>query len=155
MQRHRGSRRQFGRSGGPYALSCALTLSERLTACGVIAGVGATSPFVSFLGQWLPWLLTPLARQRFRDHDIASRSLGRFADRWVQPDRECLQRPGVRETMIASLTEAFRQGSRGAARDGTLLAGAPWGIPLHAITFAPLLFWHVNVMQTSPSPPHA
>jgi fermentation-respiration switch protein FrsA (DUF1100 family) len=44
--------------------------------------------------------------------------------------------------MIASLTEAFRQGSRGAARDGTLLAGAPWGISLPEVTFTPLLFWH-------------
>jgi pimeloyl-ACP methyl ester carboxylesterase len=128
--------------GGPYALACAHAIPHRLTACGMIAGVGATTGLVSFLGLWLPWLLTPMARKRFRDREHASRSLARFAERWVQRDRESLRRPGVRETMIASLTEAFRQGSRGAARDGTLLAGAPWGISLHEITFAPVLLWH-------------
>jgi hypothetical protein len=49
----------------------------------------------------------------------------------AEPDREILEQPGVLETLIASLTEAFREGYRGAALDGTLLAGRPWGIPLH------------------------
>jgi pimeloyl-ACP methyl ester carboxylesterase len=127
--------------GGPYALACAHGIGERLTACGIISGVGAISPFVSFLALWLPWLLTPLARHRFRNHEHASRALTRFAHRWVDPDRKILEQPDVGETLIASLVEAFRQGSRGAAFDGMLL-GRPWGIPLHQVAFAPLFLWH-------------
>jgi pimeloyl-ACP methyl ester carboxylesterase len=96
--------------GGPYALACAHAIPERLTACGIIAGVGPTSRATAFLALWLPWLLTPLARRRFRGHDHASRSLTRFARGWVEPDRATLDKPGVRATIIASLTEAFRQG---------------------------------------------
>jgi hypothetical protein len=90
---------------------------------GIIAGVGPTSRAMAFLAVWLPWLLTPLARRRFRGHDHASRSLARFARGWVEPDRATLDKPSVRATIIASLTEAFRQGYQGAALDGTLLAG--------------------------------
>jgi hypothetical protein len=108
---------------------------------------------MAFLALWLPWLLTPPARRRFRDHDHASRSLARFARGWVEPDRAPLDKPGVRAIIIASLTEAFRQGYQGAALDGTLLAGRPWGIPLHQLTFAPVILWHSGrVRNATPAP---
>jgi pimeloyl-ACP methyl ester carboxylesterase len=136
--------------GGPYALACAYSLAERLTACGVISGVGPTSRLASFLALWLPWLLTPLAQHRLRDHERASQSLTRAAHKWVEPDRESLNQPCVRETMIASLMEAFQQGHKGAALDGALLAGRWPGIPLQQITFQPLRLWHGRLDPTVP-----
>ena len=35
--------------GGPYALACAYKISNRLTACGVVSGVGHTGRLLSFL----------------------------------------------------------------------------------------------------------
>jgi pimeloyl-ACP methyl ester carboxylesterase len=40
--------------GGPYALACAHKIPQRLTACGIISGVGHINPFLAFLSQWLP-----------------------------------------------------------------------------------------------------
>jgi pimeloyl-ACP methyl ester carboxylesterase len=87
--------------GGPYALACAHAIPKRLTACGIVAGVGPTSRLVSFLALWLPWVLTPLAWRRFRDQGHASRALTRFAHRWPEPDRTALGEPGVREALLA------------------------------------------------------
>ncbi len=41
-------------------------------------------------------------------------------------DAEVIRRPDIWEILLAALTEAFRQGSQGAAHDVVLL-GRPWG----------------------------
>jgi pimeloyl-ACP methyl ester carboxylesterase len=66
--------------GGPYALACAYRIPQRLTACGIIAGVGHTSRFRSFLSLWLPWLLLPIARRFFRN-EVLSRRRSSLLDR--------------------------------------------------------------------------
>jgi pimeloyl-ACP methyl ester carboxylesterase len=127
--------------GGPYALACAYTIPRRLTASGIVAGVGPSGRLLSFLSLWLPWLLLPMTRRFFRDEDQARTSLTRLARSWVEPDRKALSLPGVSETMAASLVEALRQGAKGAAYDGVLL-GRPWGFKLEAIAFPRLYLWH-------------
>lgn len=47
-------------------------------------------------------------------------------------DAEVIRRPDIREILLAALTEAFRQGSQGAAHDVVLL-GRPWGFALTGI----------------------
>ena len=68
---------------------------------------------------------------RSMHRDITSRP-GRTIDaiaRAMSPaDAEIIRRPDIREILIADITEAFRQGSQGAARDVVLL-GRPWGFP--------------------------
>lgn len=127
--------------GGPYALACAYKIPNRLTACGIVSGVGPSGRLLSFLSLWLPWLLLPITRRLFRYEDQARTSLRRLARRWVEPDRKALTLPGVSETMAASLVEALRQGAKGAAYDGMVL-GHPWGFELEAIAFARLYLWH-------------
>jgi pimeloyl-ACP methyl ester carboxylesterase len=127
--------------GGSYTLACASTIPQRLTACGIIAGVGPSGRLLSFLSLWLPWLLLPMTRRFFRDEDQARTSLTRLARRWVEPDSKALSLPGVSETMAASLVEALRQGAKGAADDGVLL-GRSWGFKLEAIAFPRLYLWH-------------
>ena len=99
--------------GGPYALACACKIPNRLTACGIVSGVGPSGRLLSFLSLWLPWLLLPMTRRFFRDEDQARTSLTRVARRWVEPDKEALSSPGVSETMAASLVEQLRQGAKG------------------------------------------
>jgi pimeloyl-ACP methyl ester carboxylesterase len=127
--------------GGPYALACAYKIAQRLTACGIIAGVGQSGRFLSFLSLWLPWLLLPLTRRFFQEEEQARKSLVWVARRWVEPDRQALSRTYVSEIMAASLVEALRQGAKGAAYDGMLL-GRPWGFKPEAIAFPRIYLWH-------------
>lgn len=137
--------------GGPYALACAYKIPHRLTACGIVAGVGRTDPFRSFLSMWLPWLMLPVARRFFRSEEQARKSLTLAARRWVEPDRRSLRLPGIRELMAASLVEALCQGTRGTAYDGTLLAGGRlWGFRLEDITFPRLHLWHGELDKEVP-----
>ncbi len=127
--------------GGPYALASASAMPQRLTACGVIAGVGHTGGWLSFLSMWVPWLVLPLVRRLFQDEGRAERSLAQTARGWVAPDRRALALPGVSAIMAASLVEALRPGARGAAYDGVIL-GRPWEVALEEIAFPRVYLWH-------------
>ncbi|HLO28877.1 MAG TPA: alpha/beta hydrolase [Anaerolineales bacterium] len=127
--------------GGPYALACAYKIPQRLTACGIVAGVGHINPFLSFLSRWLPWLLLPITRRFFRDEVQAQKMLTRFAAMWAEPDRKSLRQPGIKELLAASLVEAESQGSRGSAYDGALL-GRSWGFKPEDIQFPSIYLWH-------------
>lgn len=135
--------------GGPYALACAYKIPQRLTACGVIAGVGRLSLLLANLSQWLPWILLPMTKRYFRDEEQARQSLIRFGEKWAAPDQESLQQVGVRELMAASLVEALRPGTRGAAYDGALL-GRSWGFKLEEIDFPEIDLWHGGFDQEVP-----
>lgn len=128
--------------GGPYALACSYKIPERLTACGVVSGVGRISPFLSFLSMWLPWLVLPITRGFFRNQEQAEKTLKRFAQRWIKSDRSALDVGDTIKTMAASLVEGLRQGTKGAARDGMLLGNSNWGFRPRDITFPKLYLWH-------------
>jgi pimeloyl-ACP methyl ester carboxylesterase len=131
--------------GGPYALACAWLLSGRVVKAAVISGVG---PFqVPGITKGMRWQnrvgfgwgsrWPPLARALMRSMQRGiTRRPGQMADaiaRAMSPaDAEIIRRPEVREILIAEITEAFRQGIRGAAWDVVLL-GRPWGFPLAGI----------------------
>lgn len=135
--------------GGPYALACAYKIPQRLTACGIAAGVGHMGHFLAFLAQWLPYLLLPITGRFFRDEQQAQKSLLRFARNWVEPDRKSFLLPGIAEIMAASLVEAAREGARGAAYDGALL-GRDWGFKLEEITFPKIYLWHGELDKQVP-----
>ncbi len=128
--------------GGPYALACAYKIPGRLISCGIVSGVGRTSLFLSFLSMWLPWLLLPLTKRSFQDDEHAKQLLTKASQRWVEPDKEALSVPGVTEIMAASLAEAIRHGTKGAAYDGTLIGSRNWGFRLEDITLSNLYLWH-------------
>jgi pimeloyl-ACP methyl ester carboxylesterase len=135
--------------GGPYALACAYKIPQRLTACGTVAGVGNTGRLLSFLAQWVPYLLLPATSRFFRDEEQAQKTLVRFAGNWAEPDQKVLQIDEIKVLMAASLVESLRQGTRGAAYDGALL-GRAWGFSLEAITFSNLYLWHGELDKEVP-----
>lgn len=128
--------------GGPYALACAYKIPNRLISCGIVSGVGHTSLFLSFLSKWLPWLILPLTKRALQDEEHAKELLTRASRRWVEPDQKALSIPGVAEIMAASLAEAVKQGTKGAAYDGTLIGSRNWGFKLEDITWSNLSLWH-------------
>jgi pimeloyl-ACP methyl ester carboxylesterase len=135
--------------GGPYALACAYKIPDRLTTCGIISGVGRISPFLSFLSQWLPWLMMPIVRRSFQNEEQAQKALSKAATKWIEPDRKSLLVPGIKELMAASLVEGLRQGTRGAAHEGTLL-GQSWGFQLEEIRFRKIFLWHGELDKEVP-----
>jgi pimeloyl-ACP methyl ester carboxylesterase len=131
--------------GGPYALACAWRLPGRVTHVAVISGVGPyqvpgiTSGMrwqnrIGFrLGSRWPPLAGVLARSI--QHGITGRperTIDALARAMSASDAEIVRRPEVRDVLIADITEAFRQDSRGAAWDIVLL-GRPWGFSLREI----------------------
>jgi pimeloyl-ACP methyl ester carboxylesterase len=140
-----------GFSGGsPYALACACKIPDRLTACGVVSGVGYTGRFLSFLSPWLPWLILPITKRFFRHEEQARNTLTRFSTRWVEADRTAISDPKVRDTLTASLVESLRQGIKGAAYDGTLVGGRNWGFEFEEITFPEISLWHGELDKSIP-----
>lgn len=147
--------------GGPYAVACAAAIPERLTAVGIVCGLGRVdiganvagmNPFARFsfaLARRAPWLSRTF-----------NRALGpvlRGSPRWglkllaaelPPPDREVLSDPQVFGRFAASFREAFRQGARGAALDLTLYA-RPWEAGLASIR-VPFHLWHGEQDTTVP-----
>lgn len=137
-------------SGGPYALACAYKISERLTACGVVSGVGPVH--VRFY-QRFPWLLIPLMwvmGRFFRNEAEARKSIRRFTRSWPEADRQSLLLPEISDLWAASMVEAFRQGARGLTYDTLLGEGRPWGFKLENIAFPRVYLWHGEQDQDVP-----
>lgn len=127
--------------GGPYALTCAYKIPDRLLACGIAAGEWHRPHAFSPLTAWLPWLLIPLVGYFFRDEGHARSSLLRFTKSWPEADRRCLAQTAIRDLFAASLVEAFAQGAKGPAYDG-MVVRRPWGFRLETITLPALYLWH-------------
>jgi pimeloyl-ACP methyl ester carboxylesterase len=131
--------------GGPYALACAWRLPQRVLRAAVISSVG---PYrvagitkgmrwqnqVGFrLGSRWPVLARALMRAMQRNiAERPERTIAALARAMSPADAEIVGRPEVREMLVADITEAFRQGSEGAAWDVVVL-GRPWGFSLREI----------------------
>ncbi|MCI4674074.1 alpha/beta fold hydrolase [Candidatus Mycolicibacterium alkanivorans] len=135
--------------GGPHAAACAYRIPGRLNACGLVSTVGHLNPTMALLARTMPWVATPLTRGLFADAKRGQRWLRRFAHRWVEPDRQALDQPGVAELMAATLAEAFRQGARGPAHEGTLF-GRPWGFTMRQIGLPRIYLWHGELDRAIP-----
>jgi pimeloyl-ACP methyl ester carboxylesterase len=147
--------------GGPYVAVCALNIPERLTAAGIIAGVGpfdapaATegmskqNRLLFALSRRLPWLvrlpmaLAGLTARRFPDLGMSymMRSL-------PEPDRAVLSRADIGAVFRDDAAEAFRSGSRGAAWE-TLMYARSWGFRLEDIAMEVYL-WQGELDENVP-----
>lgn len=144
--------------GGPYAIACAGTITERLTSLGIVCGLGRaedtagmnTFARASFalarsappLSQLFNRVLAPVLRSSPR------LMLKLLASRLPPPDREVLSNAGTFAMFADSYREAFRQGGRGAAHDMILYA-KPWEIAVQSIR-VPCHLWHGEQDTTVP-----
>jgi pimeloyl-ACP methyl ester carboxylesterase len=139
-------------AGGPYALVCAATLSERVMRTAVVSGVGppgsmplaSRSPVmrVGFaLAPRAPWSARPFA---LFAGSLARRAPGRYIDavatRMNASDRQILARPAVRAMFAEDFREAFSQSGAAFAQDLAVIA-APWRFDVAQIR-SPLALWH-------------
>lgn len=138
--------------GGPYALGCGAQLADRVDRVGLVSPVvpvdapGADeglSPEYARLRrlQRIPGttrvVMTLVGRAVRRSGD---RMLDRLERSLSEPDRATLADPRIRAQLNAAAAEAFRNGSRGVARDIRLLA-RDWDVAL-ADVGVPVDLWH-------------
>jgi pimeloyl-ACP methyl ester carboxylesterase len=133
--------------GGPYATACAFKIPERLTATGIVCGMGPpNAPGMKEGGSWTlpgkPWLmrrllLTMLALGLRNSPD---RVMLRSKETFSEPDKRLLDQPELAKVFVDSLREAFRSSISGANQDALLYA-RPWRFRLEDIT-AVIHVWH-------------
>lgn len=143
--------------GGPYAAACAFKIPGRLTATGIVSGMGP--PGAPGMKDGASWTLpgTPSLIRRFvlmltamglqRDPD---RFLSRSKEAFSELDARLLDQPDLAQVFVAGLQEAFRSGVGGANRDAALYA-QPWGFQLQDI-LAEVHLWHGEQDANVPVP---
>jgi len=139
--------------GGPYAAACARKIGRRLTATGIVSGLGPIDAPGAMDGMlrmnrlaiaaavWVPWLtpaLLGLVARRLRRRP--DRALSHMISSLPDPDQTALARPELRRLMVDTFREAFRRGTRGVALDGILYT-RPWGFRPEEIP-VPVYLWH-------------
>jgi pimeloyl-ACP methyl ester carboxylesterase len=146
--------------GGPYAAACAWKLLDRITAVGMVSSLAPIDAPGATEG------MSPRERLIFRvvgRVDILRRAAMQRASQAVRRDPEAvlanglvaevdkkyLQRPEVRDVLVASLREAFRRGGRGPASDLAAYS-RPWGFRCEDIR-TPVRLWHGDQDANAPA----
>lgn len=141
--------------GGPYAAACACKIPERLTATGIVCGMGPSdAPGMKDGASWtLPGQPSLIRRMVLmmtvmglrRDPDLfLSRSKAMLA----KVDGQLLERPEVAEVFMAGLQEAFREGIGGVRQEAALYT-KPWEFRLQDIA-TEVFLWHGGLDKNVP-----
>lgn len=122
--------------GGPHALATARLIPHRVTAVGLLAGIGPMDqprlregqlPLLRAmfrLARWQPWLISPLlALDRIMFRSNPERAVRALASMLTPPDRRLVEgSAAVRAAFAASLAEAYRRGIAGAMQEAQRIA---------------------------------
>jgi pimeloyl-ACP methyl ester carboxylesterase len=139
-------------AGGPYVAVCAYKIPERVFNATIISGVGLTDieadtqklyrkrQIAITLARKAPWLLRPLIWLLQNPRRDPERYFVRTFAESSPPDQAILSQPEIKNILIPNWAEGVRQGVRGFAREGIILAH-PWGVPLEEIA-VPVFIWH-------------
>jgi pimeloyl-ACP methyl ester carboxylesterase len=140
-------------SGGKYAAACGFSIPERLTAVGIVSGVGPASMpgFPAGLGRTDRLSMTlavrarPLAMAYWRvaGSMVARRPesfLAEFEKELSSPDRAVIGDPDFRRAVVETSREAVRNGPRGIVDDSAIQA-RDWRFALGEIGI-PVRLWH-------------
>ena len=153
----------IGVSGGaPYALAVAEQLNDRVSGVALVCGLGelvgdnptagmnsAAAMAIDFrrnwpqLGHWTYSNLIGPALRRFPGGIFQI-----LVDHATMADREVLADTAIRDALVASYAEAFRQGSAGPAHELGLIT-SPWSIDPASVT-QQVQLWHGEADHTVP-----
>lgn len=143
--------------GAPYVAACAKAIPDRLTTAVIVSGtcpfdvpgvMQGMSPqnrssmkFMQTLPVWLIRLIfLPMALTTQRNPEKLRPQLLQLAEEMPEADRDVFSKPEYLQAVLEAYCEAFQQGTRGAAQDLKLCAGA-WGGWLPDISIEVQL-WH-------------
>jgi len=159
----------LGTSGGaPYAAACAYKMPNRLTACGIVSGLGPiefgtdgmlrSNRIELFLGRRFPRLLKLLFRLQGRymkslkkkDIDSVKKIFQKKAENLPEPDKKFLGDPERSLLLVELMSEPFRQGTKGLTHEGKLYS-KPWDFDLKDISPNLKVFlWHGELDPSVP-----
>ncbi len=153
-------------AGGPFALACAYKIPQRLTACGLISTVSppdlmrkagsGSMRMMWWIGAHAPHLMLFYARlvQRMTGSDQASmeKYVVRYAARLGEADKQLLNDPGTRRSIVQAMAESFRQGPNGNL-EVVVTEIQPWGFQLEQVKFEKLFLWHGGQDKIMPIAP--
>jgi pimeloyl-ACP methyl ester carboxylesterase len=138
---------------GPYTAACAYKIPQRLSAAGIVGGLGPldapgafgglakTNRLTANIARKAPWLLRPIYWSLSRR---MHRNPGKIIDlvfELAEPDKALMAQIGGRELFIRMFGGGFQQRGRGEAWEAVLLLGRPWGFRLEDIRM-PVYLWH-------------
>jgi pimeloyl-ACP methyl ester carboxylesterase len=148
--------------GGPYLLSCAYKIPERITSATVISGMGPVDSPEAIKGMMrsmclglslarrVPWkfvrfALDPIMRMVRRNPTTAKKLVPKTEPK---VDIEAFARPEIQAIDREDLIEAYRNGAQGVYWEVVLLAN-PWGFRLEDI-HKKIHLWHGEEDTTIP-----
>lgn len=136
-----------GISGGaPYSIVCAYKIPERLTACGIICGLGPLTneikklininPATVFIARRMNWIFRLIMNrqgQTARNLEKMEVNIKKGLKELPEPDRIILSDSKLLPLFLREGAEAFRQGGMGASHDAKIYS-QPWGFNLEDIS---------------------
>jgi pimeloyl-ACP methyl ester carboxylesterase len=142
--------------GGPFSAACAFKISERLVACGIIAGtppmdagaegITRSNRIMGFVARRLPLLFRILmwwSIGRIRqDPERLAAMIEKLAQSLPEPDKQLFGKHEIKQFFVEQTAEAFRQGAKGPAWEGKLLFGEPWEFTPEDISMENVHLWH-------------
>ena len=147
--------------GGPHAVACARMLPERVTAAGIVSGVGpmgdpefdvgmvGVNKGLSFLAREAPLVLRPVFWfQEFSLRRWPEAALRAATKRLPAPDLEMLERADVRAAFLDDARRSSATAAKAATQDLVLFA-RDWGFRLHDVTVSCHL-WHGDADRNVP-----
>ena len=141
--------------GGPFALACGCQIPERITAIGIVSGVGpseigsegmhASNRKKFDLAQRLPWLARLLLKTAFsslRSHpNRLAPQLNKIWQQMPAPDRKALEDKRFSDGILAVTQDAIKNTVIGWVNEEVLMA-QPWGFELQSVCAARIFLWH-------------
>jgi pimeloyl-ACP methyl ester carboxylesterase len=141
--------------GGPYVTTCAYKIPERLTAAGIVCGMGPmelgldgmmpANKVLFSTAQRTPWLFGPLIWAAIgrvaRNETAANKAFSAQIKRLPEADQKAMRNPQNFDGLLSSTLQAFQQGSTGPIHDGKLYAQS-WGFRLEDVSMPNIYLWH-------------
>jgi|WetSurMetagenome_2_1015567.scaffolds.fasta_scaffold214865_2 pimeloyl-ACP methyl ester carboxylesterase len=141
--------------GGPFALACAYKIPDRLTASGIIVGMGpaylstkgmhAANRMIFLISKYMPSLTAWMMRKSAKSTQDYAKSLASMREdldkNFRKFDADALRPQEKLEIFALGAKEAFRQGARGIAVEASIFM-KPWGFGLEDVTCKKIHLWH-------------
>ncbi|MBY9018066.1 MAG: alpha/beta hydrolase [Candidatus Lokiarchaeota archaeon] len=145
--------------GGPYAAACAYKISDRLTSCGIISGLGPKDLEIENkvklfsvirIFPWLFKIMMWIQSRGSKDLEKAEKSIKKSMKNLPEEDRKIFSDPQILSIFLKESAEAFRYGSKGAYHEGKIYARS-WGFNLQDISpKLKVYIWHGEADKNVP-----
>jgi pimeloyl-ACP methyl ester carboxylesterase len=142
-------------AGGPYALACAHSIPQRLTACALVSTVPPpeiarrSGPHVRRLTWWAAHRFPNYLRRRLKEfrpdvppnEEMVTRRMARVAQWLGGEDERLMHIPQMRDILARTMMETGRHGAA-ANNDEIARLVRPWGFDVRKIRLEKILIWH-------------